>query len=801
MDNHTNDSCTFLPVGYPGPPCFLSVCGQNTFHVTFGSPPGSLELVHAESRAPKIYTAGNMESASMGTGRISIDPECGRIELFSGGVPVCTVEPPVLTEQAESIWAWQGGAPVYEPVSASESPWDCFPHICITNLTERSAPSDFSADLCLHISPSAPLHGLGQHEKGIFDYRNTHQYLYHTLMKTPMPFLSFGQGCGVLIDCGCLLEFQSTDGMISFHLDGINRLELFFLLTDSMDALVREVRLLTGRASMLPRWALGYLFSKERFHTQQELLETARIFRQKSIPCDCLVQDWRSWVEPLWGNKHFDPARFPTMKEAVNTLHAQNFRYMVAVWPNAFVGADDHRAMDRAGYLLGDYLTYDAFSEEARDLYYSQCEEYESVGADAFWADATEPFQEFEPSTETLLDDKTRSDAIGGAHKRLLGAQHANLYSLYHCRGLWEHWSRHHPNRRPVFLTRSVYPSEQQYGVIHWSGDISATWTAYRNQLAELLNMSICGIPYVAEDIGGFAVRRKEPPVWAWAGDYPGGMEDLGYRELYVRWMQNGALLPIFRSHGTDTPREPWFCADTPKIPFFQALLKAIHLRYRLLPYLYTVMADTVQVHDSMMRALCFDYPNDAKAASMSTQYLLGHSLMVCPVLEAFYYGPDSQKLDRNPEWPCYLPAGDDFYDWYTNAFYPGGQTVQVPAPIDRIPLFVKAGAILILSAHAMQSTAELSYEILDVRIYAGRSGTCSLYQDEGDGSGWEQGAFCRTEFIWDDSSRQLKIGARQGCYPNMPERQQLRLRLREPNGSLWEKNAFYEGVPLTIHW
>lgn len=783
MDELTKDPLVFRSAGSPDLPCFLSACGQSTFRLTFGAEPGPLELVHAGSRPLQAEPCGGGCRAALSAAQIEVRAGQGGICILRCGQPVCTLSIPRLTLKEDLTWHWRGGTVSYERKVSSASSWDCFPHITVTNLEPSPAPPTREAAFTLTFPQPTALHGLGQHEKGIFDYRSTHQYLYHTLMKTPMPFLAFGNGCGLLIDCGCLLEFESSDNEVTFRLDSVDRLELFFLITSSMDELVRELRRLTGHATMLPRWALGYLFSKERFRTQEELLRTARLFRQKGIPCDCLVQDWRSWVEPLWGDKHFDTDRFPSMKEAVNTLHSQNFRYMVAVWPNAFVGAADHQEMERAGFLLGDYLTYDAFDPAARDLYYSQCREYEEAGADALWADASEPFQDFEPSQGTLLDDKTRSEAIGGAHKRLLGSRRANLYSLYHCRGLYEHWTARHPGKRPVFLTRSVYPSEQSCGVIHWSGDISATWQAYRDQLAELLNMNLCGIPYLAEDIGGFAVRRKDPPMWSWAGDFQQGVDDLGYRELYVRWMQNGALLPIFRSHGTDTPREPWYFADTGEVPFYQAILGAIRLRYQLLPALYTLMADTVQRDESMMRALCFDYPGDARAAAMSTEYLLGHSLLVCPVLKPFYYGPNSRKLAEKPVWPCYLPEGDDFYDWHTGLLYRGGQTVAVEAPIDRSPLFVKAGSLLTLAAQPLQSTADLSYEELDVEIYPGRDAACELYQDEGDGDGWQRGQFCRISFRWQDTPRRLTISARQGRFPGMPEQQRFHLHLHSPDG------------------
>lgn len=778
--------------------CWLAECGQSTLRITVGSPPGPLELVHADSRPPKMVTP---YCARLGDTQLHYHPDTSSFSITnSNGTTIFTLSSLQLTCKQDYIWKWEGGKAQYKIKTQENSVWDSFPHITVSNFCPQPGPDTLEASFCIETPQPATLHGLGQHEKGIFDYHGTHQYLYHTLMKTPMPFLSIGNGIGLLIDCGCLLEFQSIENRIIFRLDSVDRLELFFLLTPSMDEMIRELRRLTGDATMLPRWALGYIFSKEHFHTQKETLQTAARFRQEHIPCDCLVQDWRSWVEPFWGDKHFDQTRFPDMKQAIDTLHKENFHYMIAVWPNTFVGSSDHQEMDRADYLLGDYLTYDAFNPAARDLYARQCEEYESAGVDAWWADATEPFQDYEPSQETRLDDSVRAESIGNAHKRFLGSRRANLYSLYHCRGLYQHWSAHRPNHRPVILTRSVYPSEQSYGVIHWSGDISATWTMYREQLAELLNMNICGIPYLSEDIGGFAVHEKEPPVWCWAGSFPEGMQDPGYRELYVRWMQVGALLPIFRSHGTDTPREPWACADTPTVPFFQALLGAIQLRYRLLPYLYTLMADTAQYGDSMMRALCFDYPNDPTAANTSTQYMLGHSLLVCPVLKAFYYAPGGKQLNKPPIQSCYLPQGDDFYDWNSGHFYAGGQTITISAPIQYIPLFIKAGSILVLAAQNMQSTADFDPSIMDIHIYSGRSGSYNLYDDEGDGEAWRNGAYCRVAFHWDDQKRRFSISSREGHWTGMPETQTFNLSLFT-QGETVRQTVLYDGHACSIQF
>ncbi len=729
--------------------------------------------------------------------RVEIKKEGFHLRFWRGSTWLYDWDHALFTPKEEQCYSWSGGKPEYTTTNGGV--WGGFPQLHVQNWQAAACGTTNEVSLRFVTEKNEAVYGLGQHEKGIYNYRGTTQYLYHTLLKTPMPFFATPKACGLLFDCGCLMKFESGEEDITVTLDSAAQLDVYMLNGENYDEMESMLACLTGHPTMLPLWTFGYVFSKERFHTQEELVETGRQFRHRSIPCDALVQDWKTWVDPYWGSKELDKTRWPDLSKAVQALHNMDLNFMMAVWPGCFPGSRDHTEMAEAGYLLGDYLTYDAFNEDARTLFFEQCRrELLSAGIDAWWADASEPFQGFEPSRQTLLDDVTRSEAIGGAHKRFLGSQKANLYSLAHCGGLYDNTRKVLPEKRVPILTRSVYPGEQRYGVIHWSGDISATWENYRTQLAELLNMSLCGIPYICEDIGGFAVNRKEPPVWSWAGDFEKGVEDPGYRELYVRWMQNGAFLPIFRSHGTDTPREPWFFENTPEVPFYDALVSAIRLRYKFLPYTYSLAGAACLRGQSIMRSLQYDYPQDERAHDMTDEYMFGPQLLVCPVLSPMYYAPGGKKLNASLQWPCWLPKGAGFYLIDTNRYYEGNQTVTVEADISTLPLFAAAGAIIPSAPDELQSTAEYTPEKLNIDVYAGANGKFSLYMDAGDGYAYEKGGYALLPFEWEDATNTLRLGVRQGNYSGMPETQQMHITLHSPQDT-YVRMVTYTGEPTDI--
>lgn len=641
----------------------------------------------------------------------------------------------------------------------------------IQNLVEQRVGSTFAAEVALRPLPGEGLYGLGQDEAGGYQRRGTKVYLYQHNMRIPMPCLISDHGYGLLFDCGSLMNFDGTGEEALIRLEAVPAIDCYLVVGGVAD-IVRGFRRLTGAAPMLPKWAFGYLQSKERYHTSDELLEVARRHRASGIPLDALVQDWKTWIGDDWGQKTVDPERFGDLPALKTELHQLGVHSMVSVWPNMATGCADHQEFAEAGLLLNDYSTYDAFDPAARELYWRQLRAELFGGFDSWWCDSTEPFSAPDWQGQTLLPERERYELVGREHERYLGAERANLYALEHAKGIYQHELAEQatgaPVRRVLNLTRSGYPGIQQYGAVLWSGDVSATWDELRAEVAKAITMGLCGVPWWTTDAGAFFTggtaswRRwsgdpDAPPVWFWRGDYDDGVANAGYRELYCRWLQFAALLPMFRSHGTDTPREVWQFGE-PGSRCYEAIADTIRLRYRLLPYIYTVAAQAALQDSVMVRGLLFDFADDPLARGVSDEFLLGEALLVCPVLQAVYYDRSGAELPQQtaPARECYLPEGCDWWDFWSGERHAGGQWITAPAPLERSPMFVRAGSVVALQApvsHALENR-----DRFEVVIYPGADGGGELYDDDGLTHNYQDGDFSRLEFSWDDSARRLDV-------------------------------------------
>ena len=463
--------------------------------------------------------------------------------------------------------------------------------------------------------------------------------------------------------------------------------------------------------------------------------------------------------------------------------------------------------MKAAGHLFYDYATYNAFSEEARELYWKQAErELFSGGFDSWWCDSTEPFSGPDWNGEFKREPWERFRLVGDEHRRFLGAERANLYAAAHAQGIYENQRKSNPDKRVLNLTRSGYASSQKFGTVLWSGDIFASWDTMKKQIHEGLNMCMSGMPYWTLDIGGFFTVNenwqhrgcscsKDPtPKWFWRGDYEEGVEDYGYRELYVRWFEQGVFLPMFRSHGTDTPREVWNFGR-PGEPFYDALVKNIELRYRLMPYIYSNAARIWTDDYTMMRSLLFDFAQDKRAAALGDEYMFGDSLLVCPVTEPMYYERESHAIDREKLWNCYLPAGTKWYDFHTLKEYEGGTEVEADASIDHIPVFVKAGAVIPME-QKMRYADEAVDTPFEIHIYPGADGSFVLYEDDGDGYAYEQGKYNQISLTWKDDEHCLTIGAAEHTFAQGLKGRECRVILE---GDKVEKRFVYDGKERRI--
>ncbi len=672
----------------------------------------------------------------------------------------------------------------------------------IGQVVDRTA---YHARLEFCFADGEALYGLGSHEEGMFNLRGQHQYLYQQNLKVAVPVVVSTRGYGVFLDCASLVAFH--DDAFGSYLwgDVVEELDYYVMAGSSFDEVVAEFRALTGEASMLPRWAFGYLQSKERYECQEDLLDVAREYRRRGLPLDCVVLDWKSWTGEAWGQKTLDPARFPDPDAMTRELHALDVRVMVSIWPTMRPGGDDWRELANRGQLLGNQATYNAFDPDARATYWCQADRgLFSHGIDAWWSDCTEPFEaDWTGAVKPEPEERLRINT--GEAKRFLDPALINAYSLVHAQAMYDGQRSTGVGKRVLNLTRSAFPGQQRYGTVTWSGDVSASWDTLRRQIADGLSFCSTGMPYWTTDVGGYFVARR-PDLWFWAGDFDDGVADPGYRELYLRWFQYAAWLPMLRSHGTDTPREIWRFGD-PGEPVYDALVSALRLRYRLLPYIYSLAGWTTQRAYTMLRSLPFDFAEDARTHAVADEFMFGPAFLVCPVTTPMGHEPGGRGLHGVPRTRhVYLPAGAEWFDLASDERLTGGREVEAAASLERIPVFVRAGSIVPMGPDRDHADAELGGP-LEVHVYPGRDGAFTLYEDAGDGYDYEAGDFATVDFAWDQTARTLTIGPRVGEYRGMPPERGLVVVLHEvadaatAGSSLAPQRLCYAGSRLQVQW
>jgi alpha-D-xyloside xylohydrolase len=551
-----------------------------------------------------------------------------------------------------------------------------------------------------------------------------------------------------------LWKTPAADASTSLWSEVGEGIDYYFVYGPELDAVVAGYRRLTGEAPLLPRWAFGFWQSRQRYKTAQESLDVLAGFRSRRIPIDTIVQDWFYWKDGDWGSHEFDRERFPDPEGWIRRLHELNAKLVISVWPKFYPGTKNFAAMRARGFLyepnlgedIRDWLGfpdtfYDAFNAEARQLFWSQVEPaLFGKGIDGWWMDASEP--DLTP-TPTLAGQRSHvhPTALG------VGARVLNAYSLVNSQGIYEGQRAVAPDRRVLLLTRSGFAGQQRYGAAVWSGDISSTWTAMQKQVAAGLGFSISGMPWWTMDIGGFSVPAR------FAKENPAPEDAEEWRELNARWFQWGTFVPLLRVHGEAPNREMWFLGGESH-PAYQTQLKFDRLRYRLLPYVYSLAAEVTHAAGTMLRPLVMDFRNDPKARDVRDQFLFGRALLVNPVM--------TYKARRRP---VYLPAAAGWYDFWTGAWAAGGQTIDAPAPYDSLPLYVRAGSILPLGPE-LQYTSEKPPDPITLMMYAGADGQFALYEDDGTTYAYERGQAVRIPLSWNDNRRTLTIGARSGTFP-----------------------------------
>ncbi|HUJ45418.1 MAG TPA: TIM-barrel domain-containing protein [Opitutaceae bacterium] len=561
----------------------------------------------------------------------------------------------------------------------------------------------------------------------------------------------------------------ATDSATSLWSEVGGGTDYYFVYGPDPDRVVAGYRMLTGGAPMMPRWAYGLWQSRQRYRTAQELLDVVKGFRDRGIPFDNIVQDWFYWKRDAWGSHEFDPVRYPDPAGMIRAIHDQyHARLMISVWPKFYPGTKNFEAMRARGFLYERNLQeqnhdwvgfrstyYDAFNPEARKLYWAQIEqELFRKGVDAWWLDATEP--ELAPNPTVDVQRSYMNPTALGPGSRVL-----NAFPLMNSGAVYNGQRAAAPDQRVFILTRSGYAGQQRYAAAVWSGDTSSTWTAMRRQIPAGLGFCLSGLPYWTMDIGGFAVpRRYAPNLGNDANGDPlygkateADTED--WRELNTRWFEFGTFVPLLRVHGEYPYREMWqFGGDAS--PAYQAQLKFDRLRYRLLPYVYSLAGAVTHEGGTIMRPLVMDFREDAKARKIGDEYMFGPAFLVSPVTEF-------KARSR----PVYLPRAAGWYDFWTGAAAAGGQTIEVPAPYDAIPVHVRAGAIIPIGPE-LQYTGEKPADPITLYVYTGAGGAFTLYEDDGLTYGYEKGAFARIPLRWDEAAQTLTIGRREGSFPGM---------------------------------
>lgn len=562
--------------------------------------------------------------------------------------------------------------------------------------------------------------GLGQCEHGKWDLRHTKQYLNQANKKIAIPSFVSSKGYSVLFSTQSPSIFCDTDSTY-FYTTADYYLDYYFIAPLQKSDIVKCTRQITGKALIPPKWAFGYVQSQERYETQEEILNVAAEFKKRDIPLSCIVLDWLSWEDGMWGQKSFDKSRFPTPDIMIQTLAKNNVHFMISIWPSMDEKCQNYKEMLENNCLLPGVNICNSFDKKARELYWKQAREgLSNFGVESWWCDSSEPstpeWNHYEIPPEELQFAEYLQNA-----QDIMPLEKSNAYGYYHAKGMYEGQKSDFPERRMLILTRSGVLGSQKYGVTLWSGDTSASWETLQNQLLAALHFSLSGIPYWTFDIGGFFVKKGIN--WYWNGDYDNTVENPSYRELYTRWLQLGAFLPMLRAHGTDCRREPWAFDDESHV-FYNAITDFIKLRYTLMPYIYSVAGKVWKDDEQFIRPL-FTQFNDPKTVEINDQFMFGPSIMVCPVIKPMYYDKQGSAINTPKIRRVYLPVDCAWYDWWTGQKYNGVKWLDCDAPIDKIPLFVKEGCVIPVNEN----------NSIKALRFPDNNGTCEpfeLYEDDG---------------------------------------------------------------------
>ena len=687
----------------------------------------------------------------------------------------------------------------------------------------RKNTGDFEVSQSFFLDKDEAIYGLGTIQNGKMNRRGEKKRMEQSNLEDFQNVLQSIKGWGIYWENYSPTLFEDNAEGMSFTSESGEGVDYYFMYGGSADGVIAKMRELTGDVPMFPLWTYGFWQSKERYKTAAETESIVDQYRALQVPLDGIIQDWQYWGSNyLWNAMDFLSEDFSNGKQMIDNVHKKHAHFMISIWASFGPMTQQFRELEAKGLLMPfetwpqsgishvwppmkDYPSgvkvYDAFSPEARAIYWKYLKKLYDYGTDAWWMDSTDP--DFFDPRESDYEHKV----YGGTWR-----SQRNAFPLETVRGIYQSQRKDYPNasKRVFIMTRSSYAGQQHYGSNMWSGDVNSSWDMLRKQVPAGLSFTLTGNPNFNTDIGGFFCSSYNTKG---SGSAPKNPQ---FQELYVRWMQYGLFCPVFRSHGADAPREIWQFGQKGE-PVYDAIEKMIRLRYRLIPYLYSTAWQVTKNNDSYMRPLFADFAADKKVWNMTDEFMFGRSILAAPIVDPQYTEEkvirtdamtgwdrkevnsekvNSEKLDWTATKSAvkYLPKGATWYDFWTNKKYQGGKTVTLETSLDRVPMFVRAGSILPLGPE-MQYVGEKAWDNLELRLYPGADGTFTLYEDEGDSYNYERGVYTTIPFVWKDKTNTLIIGARQGSFPGMLQTRKFTIVL--PDGT--SKTVDYNGAEVKV--
>ena len=651
------------------------------------------------------------------------------------------------------------------------------------------------------------IYGLGTFQNGKMNRRGEHKRMEQTNLEDFMNVLQSIKGWGLYWENYSPTQFDDDANGMSFTSEAGDGIDYYFMYGGSADGVIAQMRHLSGDVPMFPLWTYGYWQSKERYKTATETESIVDKYRELQVPLDGIIQDWQYWGNNyLWNAMDFLSEDFVKGPQLIKNVHQKHAHFMISIWASFGPMTQQFRELDAKGLLLpietwpqsgishiwppkkefpSGVKCYDAFSPEARAIYWKYLKTLYDYGCDAWWMDSTDP--DYMNPKESDYQHKV----YGGTWR-----SQRNAFPLETVKGIYQTQRKDDRGKRIFIMTRSSFAGQQHYGSNMWSGDVASSWEMLRYQVPAGLSYSLTGNPNFNTDIGGFFCGSYNT---AGSGSAPRNPQ---FQELYVRWMQYGLFCPVFRSHGADAPREIWQFGQKGE-PVYDAIEKQIRLRYRLIPYLYSTAWQVTSNNQSYLRPLFSDFASDKRVWDIADEFLCGQSILATPILDPQYTeekiiredamtGWNKKELkdesgELKVDWTAtksatkYLPKGATWYDFWTGKAYKGGQSTTITTSFDRAPMFVRAGSILPLGPE-MQYVGEKAWDNLELRVYPGADGAFTLYEDEGDNYNYEKGIYSTITFQWNDKTRTLTIHDRKGDYPGMLKHRQFTITL--PDGT-----------------